>query len=257
MMQINIKLMSEEAYKTLQKNLDYYYKILIEHPLDSSWLKNSLGFEPFETKKYTINDFVLKVDGDYSKVAFENAVTLYEALKELPRYIVCNPRFWAWIIFEKAYKVALLATKLKSSKTFSNMWVPGNSKVNDELLFSKKSLILGVISRYFFAVEMSVDGDNENKYFYTEYLIPRIETFRTIAYRSIGMIKNVSLSILKVLRDFSIDNNTNMSLFHERELMKEASRMGSVMLIDTISKEFIYSYLYSKLIEIHKELIQI
>lgn len=33
-MQINIKLMTEEAYKTLQKNIDEVYEQIIRHPSD-------------------------------------------------------------------------------------------------------------------------------------------------------------------------------------------------------------------------------
>ncbi|MDY5669402.1 MAG: DUF6339 family protein [Bacilli bacterium] len=250
-MEINVKMMTEEAYKTLQKNSKDAYQMVINHPSDCSWLKNYLGFEPFEVKTYVIEDFDLKLDDDYSKVALENAITLFETFKDLPRYVLCNPRFWAWVTFEKGYKAALQATKLKSAGTFSNMWIPGNSKLDNEILISKKNLILGVMSRYYFAVEMSVDEELENKYELTEYLISKPETFRTISYRSIGMVKNVSLSFIKVLRDFSKSNNCVMNNHHDRELMKEASRMGSVMLVDMMSKDEVYNYLYPKLESIH------
>lgn len=254
-MQINIKMMTEEAYKTLQKNSNDAFQEVINHPSDCTWLSTFLGFEPFETKTYVIEDFVLELNDDYSKVVLKNAITLYEAFKELPRYVLCNPRFWAWVVFEKGYKEALQATKLKSAGTFSNMWVPGNSKLDNEILISKKNLILGVISRYYFAVEMSIDEDSENKYELTEYLVSNPETFRTISYRSIGMVKNVSLSIIKVLKDFSKEHDCIMNNTHDRELMKDASRMGSVMLVDVMSKDEVYNYLYPKLEAIHDTLL--
>lgn len=254
-MEINIKMMTEEAYKTLQRNAKEAYQKVIDHPSDCTWLKDYLGFEPFEVKTYVINDFDLKLNDDYAKVALENAITLYETFKGLPRYVLCNPRFWAWVCFEKGYKASLQATKLKSAGTFSNMWVPGNSKLDNEILISKRNLILGVMSRYYFAVEMSIDEENENKYELTEYLISKPETFRTILYRSIGMVKNVALSIIKVLRDFSVSKNITLGNIHDRELMKEASRMGSVMLVDMMSKEEVYNYLYPKLENIHQNIV--
>ena len=42
MMEINIKFMSEEAYKTLQKNYKEVYKMILDHPSDCSWLKDYL-----------------------------------------------------------------------------------------------------------------------------------------------------------------------------------------------------------------------
>ena len=95
----------------------------------------------------------------------------------------------------------------------------------------------------------------ENKYELTEYLISKPETFRTISYRSIGMVKNVSLSFIKVLRDFSKSHNCIMNNTHDRELMKEASRMGSVMLVDLMSKDEVYNYLYPKLEAIHESIV--
>lgn len=49
-MEINVKMMSEEAYRTLQKDCEGILKMINDHPTDSSWLKNYLGFEPYEVK---------------------------------------------------------------------------------------------------------------------------------------------------------------------------------------------------------------
>lgn len=94
-MEINIKMMTEEAYRTLQKDCDGVLKMIINHPSDSSWLKDYLGFKPYEVKKYVIDDFELKFADDYNDVALENAIILYEKLNKLPKYILCNNRFWA------------------------------------------------------------------------------------------------------------------------------------------------------------------
>lgn len=58
-MKINIKLMKEEAYKTLQKNIDDIYEQIIKHPSDCTWLKDYLGFEPFEEKKICCRRFAI------------------------------------------------------------------------------------------------------------------------------------------------------------------------------------------------------
>ena len=69
---IEIKIMTEQAYKTLQKNYEEVTKMINDHPSDASWLKGYLGFEPYETKKYLIEDFELENDEDYSKCALQN-----------------------------------------------------------------------------------------------------------------------------------------------------------------------------------------
>ena len=54
MTMINVKLMTQEAYLTLRTNSEEVIKQINDHPSDSTWLKNYLGFEPYETKDYQI-----------------------------------------------------------------------------------------------------------------------------------------------------------------------------------------------------------
>ena len=240
MAEINIKLMTEAAYRTLQKNYVDVYQQIMNHPSDCSWLKDYLGYEPFETKKYTISDFELDLLEVNIEAKIRNGITLYERLHMLPKYVICNIRFWAWIIFEKAYKLAITSVPLKNVNIIKNWWFPGNSR---------RDLMLGVISRYFFKVDTSIDFNSENKYALTDYIFRNEEAYRNIVFRNIGMIKNVSLAILKAEQDieneFSIKINNHMS----REVMKDASKIGSVMLIDALSIDEIYNILYSKLLK--------
>ena len=115
------------------------------------------------------------------------------------------------------------------------------------------SEIKQVISRYYFNVEISVDESNNDKYCLTKYILTNAEAYRNLTYRNIGMLKNVSLEYLRVQKDISERYNISITKPVARALMKEASRMGSVMLIDLVSREDIYQYLYSKLDRIIKE----
>lgn len=254
-MTINIKMMTEEAYKTLQKNYKEVYEEILKHPSDCTWLSSYLGFEPFEIKKYEVEDFELKNSEDYSDVALDNAITMFETFKDLPRYILCNIRFWAWVSFEKAYKQSLNSTKLNNAETLKNLWLPSSNKQGDEVYASRRSLMLGVISRYFFMVEVSKDETLDDKYDLTKFLIKSNEAYRNITYRNIGMLSNITLGYIKALRDFSIDKNTVITKAHARELFKETSRLGSVMLIDLLSKEEVYEMLYPKLEDIHNAIL--
>lgn len=246
MMQINVKMMSEEAYKTLQKNYEEVAKMINDHPSDCSWLKDYLGFEPFEEKKYVIEAPELLNNDDYSTVAFDNAKTLYESLKDLPRYVLCSNRFWAWITFERAYKQAISASKKITKDFVKNWWLQGNSR---------RDLMLGIISRYYFYVEITVDENAADPYEVTRYALTNGEAYRNITYRNIGMLKSVSLEYFRVQKDYSEKNNVDISWRVARELMKEASRMGSVMLIDLCSNKEIYDYLYAKLEKIEQNVV--
>ena len=235
MMLINIKMLTDQAYRTIQKNLGEIYKMISEHPSDSSWLNAYLGFEPYETKKYTINDFSLELADDYNEISFTNAVTLYESLKELPRYILCNNRFWGWIILEKAYKQAQTCTKKFDTQTLKNLWFMGNSR---------RDLMLGVMSRYFFMAEISVDNSSKDKYGLLNFLLTNTETYRGFCYRNLGMIKNVTLGVLRAEKDFSVITGKPILKKEGAQIVKYASRLGSVMLLDRISEKEMYELVF-------------
>lgn len=241
MMLINIKMMTEEAFATLKKNYKDVYEQILNHPSDSTWLNDYLGFEPYKTKEYEIEDFELKDSEDYKTVALENSITIYEAFKDLPRYVLCNNRFWAWVTFEKAYKQAQHTVKLNKAEIIRDYWLIGTAR---------RSLMLGAISRHYFQVEISIDESVEDKYYLTKSLTETqgAEMYRALAYRNIGMLKQVSLAFLKCALDgYEKYGQIIFTRDGLREIMKDASRIGSVMLIDDLDKDEIYSILYKKL----------
>ena len=243
-MEINIKIMTEEAYRTLQKDCDGVLKMIINHTSDSSWLKDYLGFEPYEVKKYVIDDFELKIADDYNNVALENAIILYEKLNKLPKYILCNNRFWAWINMEKAYRQAQIATKQFNSQILKNLWFMGNSRID---------IMLGVMSRYFNMINVSIDESLENKYELSKYLLTTAETYRGFCYRNLGMIKNVTLGILQAEKDYVDITGVQILKKPCAQIVKYASRVGSVMLLDVLSKEEMRAAIYPKIDKIVKE----
>ena len=250
-MKINIKMLTEEAYLTLKANIEEVYKMIMDHPSDCTWLKGYLGFEPFETKKYEIEDFELLNDEDYSKVAFDNAKLIYENLKELPRYILCNLRFWAWFTLEKAYKQAIKCTPATGLTFLNYSWFAG-AKSDMDNNSSRRDLMRGVMSRYFFMIEVSKDETLADKYELTKFLLTCTEAYRNIIYRNIGMLPNITLGYLRALKDFSERNHVELVKAHARLLFLEASRLGSVKLVDLLDKKEVYDALYPKLEYIHK-----
>lgn len=243
-MEINIKLMTEEAYRTLQKDCDGVFKMINDHPADSLWLKDYLGFEPYEEKKYVIEDFELKFASEYTDVALENAIILYEKLNELPKYILCNNRFWAWINMEKAYRQAKIATKQFNSQIIRNLWFISNSR---------RDIMLGVISRYFNMINVSIDESLEDKYELSKFLLSTAETYRGFCYRNLGMIKNVTLGILQAEKDYVDLTGIPILKKSGAQIVKYASRVGSVILLDVLSKEDMRDAVFLKINKIVKE----
>ena len=237
-MLINIKMMTEEAYTTLQKNYNEVFELIKNNPLNNNWLENFLGFELYEIKKYTIEDFQLKDSDDYKNVAFENGIILYEHLKDLPRYIICNCRFWAWITFEKAYKQLQYSARMANASMLKNTLLGNNTR---------RFLMHSAIAKYYFRVECSIDETKENKYQLSKFLFDYPELYTCIVHRNFGMINSVNIALIQAIIDaqkrFQINiNNDNIQI-----IVKDTSRIGSVMLIDHMTQDEIYNILSKKI----------
>lgn len=241
-MEINVKLLTESAYSELRKNKKEVYRQIVDHPSDCSWLKGYLGYEPFEEKKYVIKDFALKDAKNYQEVAEENAITLYEALKGLPRYILCNNRFWIWLLFTKFYKQAPKAIDFNEN-TLITRWLIGESR---------RELMLGVISRQYFKVEVAVT-EGSDKYDLAKFIICNHNPYKNITMRNIGMLKNVVVPYLKICKEMKENYGITLNDEFCSTLMKEASKIGSVMLIDIMDQNEIYDILHAKITEYIRE----
>ena len=103
---INISFMCEDAIDTLKSNTKKANNYIKNWKESSDWLSEIYSGQLFEEKKYKIPDFELAIseNGNYDEVDFGNSIILYNALKELPLYILTDERFWAWINFKKGYK---------------------------------------------------------------------------------------------------------------------------------------------------------
>lgn len=145
---------------------------------------------------------------------------------------------------EKAYRQAQIATKQFNSQILKNLWFMGNSR---------RDIMLGVMSRYFNMINVSIDESLENKYELSKYLLTTAETYRGFCYRNLGMIKNVTLGILQAEKDYVDITGVQILKKPSAQIVKYASRVGSVMLLDVLSKEEMRAAIYPKIDKIVKE----
>ncbi len=122
---INISFMNDKLLDTLYSNPKKVSEYMKENPYDSRWLKELSDEVLFEQRKQKIIDFDLKLasDGKYKNVELENAISLYEHIKDLPRYILVDNRFWLWLEFDKFYRVALQAMPLTTDTRLEYSWL--------------------------------------------------------------------------------------------------------------------------------------
>ena len=255
MNKIYISFIKEETLETLYKNSDEIAEKLMINKNNTDWLKDIYRGEWFEEKKYKINDFELKTDDDYENIDFENSIILYENLKELPRYILTDERFWLWILFTKGYKAALQAMKINSKKTFEQHWLFKEGK--------RRGLFFNVLARCYLRVAFTIDESNSDPYWLTKFAIEKPERFRTLSWRSSSSEKTIVIGALKAEKDIvdeykdiidvdKINYNDGKATIYS-EISKKISLYGSVRLLDAISEEDIYKYVYDSMKQMVEE----
>ena len=242
MNKINICFMTDDAVETLRKNSEKVTKFLRENPEDSKWLSTLYSGRLFEEKKYTIPKIELATsdNGKYEEVDLKNSILIYEALKDLPRYIITDERFWCWFNFTIGYKAALQAIPIKEKEsTFLNMWLftQGN----------RRGLFFNVLGRCFFRVALSVDESLEDKYELTKFVIENPNRFRNLTWRTNSNEKHITLGILKAEKDIYVKYNCFERTEFYEDLAKAVSVYGSIRLIDAVSEKDIYEFTYNEL----------
>ena len=254
--QIEIFMATDDAINTLgeKNNMEFISKMIKENPSSNEWLFDEWD-DLFVKMKYTIPDFKLDVssDGDYSKVDYNNSIKLYEALKDLPRYILTDEKFWVWINLVKCYTASVQAMPIKSSSTFG-----------DHYLFKKgkrRGNFFGVMSRSFFRVYLTVDESLEDKYYYTRFVIEKPERIRNLTWRANSSEKHIVQAVIraeKSVYDEYMNDETKRQSFIEAEETKDKENIytdvakylslyGSVRLIDVVSQEDLYDAIVKRM----------
>lgn len=242
MSKIHIKYMTDDALATLKANTDYVTGKLIENSDNSAWLKDFFTGDLWITKKYEIDEFVLRVPKDDKdrETDLYNSILLYERLKHLPLYVLSDERFWCWMNFEIGYQTALKYMPVtKGSSIFKDHWLLTQGK--------RRGLFFGVLSRCYFRVALSVDETLADPYELTKFVVENSLRFRELTWRSFSSEKMIVLGALKaekrVLSDYP-KWKENGKVY--AEVAKLLSKLGSVMLLDCMTEKDIEEYVYKK-----------
>ena len=239
MSRINIKYIADDTLETLRRNLDHNLDNFINNTYDGSWIQSLTPGKTFIEKKYTIEDFALEVPESSrdKNTDIINSIILYEHLNELPMYVLTDERFWNWINFNKGYQVALKTMPIKKD----------NSVVKDHWLFTqgkRRGLFFGVLSRSYFRVALTIDEKAEDKYEMTRFVIDKPERFRNLSWRSFSSQKHIVMGTLKAEKRIYEEYGDIEKAKYFTEIAKHISKLGSVMLLDAMTEEDIYEYVY-------------
>lgn len=248
---INIKFMTDAAVATIKKNVNNAVSYMNNNKQNSTWISNIYDGKVFVEKTYQIPDFQLQLSstGNYKDVDYDNSLMLYNSLKDLPRYILTDERFWAWINFEKCYEVALQAMPVKNRKSI----------VLDHYFFkggNRRGLFFGVMSRCYFRVELTIDS-RLNDYTITKYVIDNPQRFRELSWRAFSSQKHIVRGVLSAQKIAEDEFPNEFKSSYYPMIAKFVSRMGSVRILDQIDEEHyleqVYNYIRQLIIQDRNE----
>ena len=240
---VTVKLITDTALAHFYKNADSITKKIIEND-DNKWINEEFEQPMFTEKKFLFEDFELKDNPDSSdkSIDFSNHVKLFESLKVLPRYILCDERFWLWLELDKYYYVAKHMMRIKSASTIKDHWMFAQGV--------RRGLFFGVLSRCFFRVDLTIDEDLQDKYELTKWVVESPERLRNLTWRSFSSEKHLVRGIIKGEKravEFcgKEDNNayTELAKFISAEL-------GSVGFLDAYSEKDIEEATFKKMVEL-------
>lgn len=234
--------MSDVALATLKANKNEITNKLIENPNSSDWLSEFVGDDLYVTKKYEIEDFILKVPSNEKdrETDIYNSIILYEKLNKLPLHVLTDERFWCWVMFDKGYEVSLKYMPVKKELSiFKDHWLFSQGK--------RRGLFFGVLSRCYFRVALSVDDTLKDPYELTKFVISNPLRFRELTWRSFSSEKMIVLGTLKAEKRI-IEEYPNYEENATRfgDIAKLLSKLGSVMLLDVMTEKDIEGYVYKK-----------
>lgn len=104
-----------------------------------------------------------------------------------------------------------------------------------------------MLSRCYFRVALTVDERLDDKYELTRFVIENPERFRNLTWRSSSSEKHIVLGVIKAEKDIydKYGNKVKNSIY--KDIAKEISLYASVRLIDIVSEEDIYKFVYNKM----------
>ena len=239
MAKIRIKYISDDAVATFKANLGTFTKLIQENE-DKEAVIRELPAPAFIEKKFEIEDFEILANpnsDDYDK-DLANHLTLYNALKDLPRYVLCDERFWLWLYLDKFYEETRTMMTVKSESTIGDHWTLRTGV--------RRGLTFGVLSRMFFRVDLLKDNNySEDPYHVVKWAIGIDERARHILFRSLSSQKHLGRGIVKgEMRAVNEYGKEYSKIYNE--IAKYISRLGSVRLLDSYEESEIEELCYEE-----------
>ena len=238
-------LMKQECIDALKTNAKSVREDIKNNPTNIEWIKKYYSGEPFEKSKFYVDDFDFEIPTKIGcSCAAENAITLYESLHDVvPKAVLADERLWCGLIFTKGYQYAQMDMSIDEKNAISDHWFM-NYKFG-----TRRSLFFHIIARLYFYCEYSLDEEREDPYELLRfgYLDDSMSLIRVAFWRSYSSNKQIPLGLLDGEKRVYEETGVKLTGDEIEHAIKYVSRLGSVRLIDSFTKEEISEKVYREL----------
>lgn len=170
----------------------------------------------------------------------ENAKRIYEALKNLSIINATDKRLWAYLTHVQYYEYLKNRWKIVSREE-------GDTKNNKDTIKdryflageSSRALCRNAIARLWWGAHLTYDAENENPYEFTEMLFSNQNIQASLLERNFGRNKN----LLKILLSYLKERTEVCKSDNIKILGKLINNLGGIRVLDTLDKNYIYTYL--------------
>ena len=229
---INIKYMQVDVKESIKSNSTTYTKLINENPTDNTWLFEKFN-SPFIEKKQTIKalDFDELDDLSDQELSYRVSVMLHQRLKDLPKYVLAEEDFWAWINFDLGYIISQRLIKISQEKS---------STILNHYFFSggiRRGLFFGVFARLYYRALLTYDEQSEDPYALTKHVNYHPNQIRNLTWRTYSNNADFVKKIIKVQIKLEMHYGKKLNSKFYEAISKHISNVGGTFYVDLMTEE--------------------
>jgi len=234
---MELKCFSDLAYSYLKDAAKNDYANVVEYySRPKAWCLDyltSIGLdgEMVFTIEKSLPNIVLKEPTsnkrvEIAKADIDNAITVYNSLKNLSPAAASNPRIWAYFCHESLYEYMIKRWPVKTQNALMDRYFLSGE--------SSRSLYRNGISRLWWIAYLTYNPQFADPYYLTKVLLRRQDDMEGILGREMLTNKNVLQAFLKVLAQKDAGSYNRNSL---RPMLEEINFIGGVSILDALPED--------------------
>lgn len=225
--------LSRDAIDDFKVNFDSYKKHYNDS--DSQWFLNRWKqSDALHKSAFSASDISFSYEDDYTQSDKSNVVAIHSALRAIPKSVAADERLWSAFCHTYGWNFI----KYRRAEEIAE----GNSQRLKSIFFfsagTKRSCYLNGLAKYWWCGEMVYDPGNPDPYAALDVICSLPYFTSLVLYLSSSNFtsnKNIILGVVDSFRQMKAGNITIRGSYW-REILAYLNKLGSVFILDTLSR---------------------